>query len=133
MSQPLRDFSNRDAIRLLKEGGLLLDIRTKEEYCKGHLRDAILLPTPVPHPPLNTREQDTLRDQLWYLVMSHGLSLDYPIVIYCRKGIRAGMAKQFLQEMGFRRVVAWGGVEEPPLKDFFKNRALICTHNPDLQ
>jgi phage shock protein E len=131
-NQRFSDFSNSDALYLLDQGAFLLDVRTKEEYCKGHIRGAQLIPTPIPHPPLNQRETQTLSDQLWWILSSKVPNKNRPIVIYCRKGIRAQLAKKIILKMGYKTVVAWGGVEEPPLNEIFNRSANICTHNPDL-
>lgn len=122
----MRDFSNPDALFLLSQGALLLDIRTRKEYCQGHIKGAILVPTPPP--PLNEREEQTLNDLLWWNVSHHTKSKQNPIVIYCRKGVRARLAKKIIIGMGYPNVVAWGGVEEPPLKQFFVENKLVCRH-----
>lgn len=122
----LRDFNNDDALLLInKYGALLLDIRTKEEYCKGHVQGAILVPTALP--PLSDREIQTLKDQLWWATKQYATNKNVPIVLYCKKGKRAGVAKEMLNEMGFKNVLNWGGVEVPgDLNNMFRNRLMIC-------
>jgi len=122
----MRDFSNEDALLLLSQGALLLDIRTRKEYCEGHIKGAILVPTPPP--PLSEREEQTLRDLLWWNVIHHTTSKQTPIVIYCRKGIRARLAKKFIKEMGYPFAVAWGGVEDEHLRQIFREKKMVCKH-----
>lgn len=122
--QNLTDFSNKDALYLLQSGALLLDIRTREEFCQGHIKGAILIPTPSP--PLSEREIMILRDQLWLKLSQLASSKNTPILVYCRKGKRASLAKKLIQELGYPNVVAWGGVDDPPLKQLFDQGLLIC-------
>uniref|UniRef100_A0A6C0BKW7 Rhodanese domain-containing protein n=1 Tax=viral metagenome TaxID=1070528 RepID=A0A6C0BKW7_9ZZZZ len=119
---------NTQALDLLRHGAILLDMRTREEYCQGHFKGALLVVTPPP--PLNQREMLILKDQLWWLLSTHTVNKYTHIVIYCRKGFRTKIAKQVIQELGYRNVLAWGGVEEPHLRKIFANQALICHHDP---
>ncbi len=74
---------------------LLVDVRTPEEFQAGHLRGALNLP---------------LADlpQRWTELKA------YPqrhIVVYCRSGIRAGVALELLAKNGIRNAVNGGGYE----------------------
>jgi phage shock protein E len=122
----LIDFSTPSATCWLSQGAVLLDIRTREEYCQGHIPGAILISTPIPHPELTSRELTTLRDHLWYVLSNTTKSLNTPIVIYCKKGIRATIAQELIRTLGYTRVVVWGGVEEPPLNAVFANKKQLC-------
>lgn len=119
-----KDFSNEDALYLLRSGAPLLDIRTLEEFCRGHIKGAILIPTSLP--PLSEREMTTLKDQLALKLSELTTSKNTPIVIYCKKGKRALIAKKIIQGLGYHNVVAWGGVDEPPLKQLFDQELFIC-------
>jgi len=112
------DFSNKIALDLIKNNAMILDIRTKKEYCDGHIHNAILVPTSLP--PLTEREINVLSDQLWWHVIKHPKCLTNHIVIYCKKGKRALIAKKILQNLGCNNVVAWGGVDEKPLSEIFR-------------
>jgi rhodanese-related sulfurtransferase len=37
---------------------------------------------------------------------------DRPIVVYCTKGVRAGKAKEILQQAGFTRITNLGGISD---------------------
>jgi len=50
------------------------------------------------------------------------------IVVYCKKGIRAGIAKKTINNLGYTNVIAWGGVDEAPLNQIFKDNKMICNH-----
>lgn len=102
---------------------ILLDIRTPEEYCAGHLKGAILVPTA--HPPLTSRQQDALEERLSNTLRHVPKSM--PIFIYCKKGIRAKQAEQLVRSLGFRNVQSLGGATEEPLASLFRENIRICT------
>jgi phage shock protein E len=112
----IKDFSNSSALDALKQGGLLLDIRTIKEYDQGHLKNAILVPTRVP--PFSQREIENLKDQLKWILSKN--SFDTPIVLYCHKGKRSMIARELIKELGYMNVIVWGGVEVPPLNKLFQ-------------
>jgi phage shock protein E len=123
-----QDFSNESAFSLIKQGAIIIDVRTRQEFCQGHIKNAYLVPTPFP--PLTQRETATLKDQLWWVLSNYTPSNRTPVVIYCRKGIRAQAAKKLVLELVYSNVVAWGGVEEEPLKSVFAQHSNLCTHDP---
>lgn len=106
------DFNLAYALKLLhKHDAVLLDVRTYKEFCQGHLCGATLIPTQLP--PLSNREKRNLKDQLRLAL--DGVPIDHPIIVYCKKGIRAGIAKDLLQQLGYEYVMVLGGVEVAPL------------------
>ncbi len=72
---------------------LVLDVRTPEEYSAGHVPGARL----IPHTSLKAR-LDEIADYK-----------DKPVVVYCRSGYRAGIARSILEEAGFSRVLHLDG------------------------
>ena len=122
------------ALHLLnKKNALLLDIRTPEEYCRGHLCGATLIPTPKP--PLTFDQELQLKDTLWYVLQA--TDKERPVVIYCKKGIRARKAKTILQQLGFSYVTVLGGVEVEPLKQVTEQKNKVwpicfCNNNTSL-
>jgi rhodanese-related sulfurtransferase len=92
---------------------MLLDIRTKEEFCRGHLPGAKLVPTQLPVDMeaklLPARELSIMEDILWN-VTRHLSKLEL-IQVYCKKGKRAGLAVEMLLKMGFKNVVSLGSIE----------------------
>lgn len=87
---------------------VIFDIRTKKEYERAHLKDAILVPTPLP--PLNRQQIKNLINKL--RVLTKDLDKDTLIKVYCKKGIRSGLAEDILKEFGFRNIENLGGVFE---------------------
>ena len=83
-----------------QDGAVLLDVRTPEEYAEGHVDGAVN----IPHDALPSRisEVETLADS----------DKSTPIVVYCRSGHRAGIAKQSLLDAGFQRVTNLGGMSD---------------------
>ena len=77
---------------------ILVDVRTKEEYDEGHLKDALNIP-------YDTIDENTNLDKT------------KTILVYCRSGKRATTAKQTLENLGYT-VYNLGGFEQ--IKDFEK-------------
>ena len=75
---------------VLGSGGapLLLDVRSPEEFDRGHVPGARLIP------------HDELPDRLAELEAAR----DGPVVVYCERGGRASAAARVLREAGFRDV-----------------------------
>ena len=97
---------------------LLLDVRTKKEYCQGHLQGAHLISTPLP--PLTRRESQMQSESLYYLLKDKKIHSNFPIYIYCKKGIRAKDAKNKLRRLGYKNVTVLGGVAVEPLNQLFQ-------------
>lgn len=113
------DFNLPYALYLLREkNAILLDVRTYEEFCKGHLAGARFIATQLP--PLDTRERKNLQDQMHYLLRK--IPKNVPVIVYCKKGVRAKIAKNLLINLGYHNAVALGGVKESPLKDVFSGK-----------
>ena len=95
---------------LIKFEPYLLDVRTKEEYCQNHLCSAINIETPLP--PLKQKNLKDLQKKLINL----GINKHSLIFVYCKKGIRANIAKNILQQLGYVNVMSLGGITTEPLK-----------------
>jgi len=88
------DVIGRDeAHRLVDQGALLLDVRTPEEFARGHLPGARNVPVQV----LESRLADVGDRAL-------------PVVVYCRSGARSAHAKAILTSHGFGAVSDLGGM-----------------------
>jgi rhodanese-related sulfurtransferase len=96
-----------DAVRLMNQGALLVDVRSREEFEGGHVLDARHLP----------QEE----------VAGAGESLkkyrDKPVIVCCETGMRSGAAARVLKAQGFGKVVnlrgglaAWRGENLPVVK-----------------
>ena len=71
---------------LIAQGAIILDVRTKPEYERGHVKGSINLPL------------DQLNKQM------HKLNKNKPIITCCASGMRSGAAKGMLQNAGFTEV-----------------------------
>lgn len=75
---------------------VLIDVRTAGEFEKAHLDGAANLPV------------DKIADQIGML----GLSTSDEILLYCRSGRRADIAKSKLEFLGYTKVRNLGGIED---------------------
>ena len=79
---------------------LWIDVRTADEYGKGHVSEAIN----IPYEEIAGRIGEATTDK------------DALIYVYCRSGRRSGIAQSSLQEAGFSNVVNVGGFEDAKKK-----------------
>jgi len=73
-----------DYAELVKQGAIILDVRSKSEYADGHIKGSINIPVDI-----LTNNLNRLKGK------------DTPIITCCASGIRSARAKSFLQEAGF--------------------------------
>ena len=78
----------------LAKGGLLIDVRSLEEYVEGHVKDALL----IPHTQFFTADIPAEKDASIYL--------------YCKMGPRAEFAAGVLRERGYTKVLNLGGLDD---------------------
>lgn len=76
--------------------GVIIDTRTTLEYSAGHIENSVLLP------------YDTIRQTISQVAPDKAT----PIILYCRSGNRAGIAKSTLLDMGYENVVNLGGLQQ---------------------
>lgn len=72
---------------------IILDVREKEEFESGHIKNAINIP-------LNDIEDVT--DEI--------LNPECDILVYCRSGVRSISAARILGELGYQNVLDFGGI-----------------------
>ena len=76
-----------------QNGGVLLDVRTWEEYLQGHIPDS-----------RNLDVQEIQRaPSLWP-------DRSVPLFVYCRSGARSGQAAFMLKNMGYTNATNIGGI-----------------------
>lgn len=80
-----------DEINTVGKNGLILDVRTPEEYAAGHIVGAINIPV------------DELRSRL------QELPPDQTLYVYCQIGLRGYLANRILLQHGFREVYNLSG------------------------
>ena len=73
--------------------GILLDVRTPEEYAAGHIPQSCNHPLQEIHT-VETRIPDKTT----------------PVFVYCRSGRRSGEAVKQMQQMGYTKAVNIGGI-----------------------
>jgi rhodanese-related sulfurtransferase len=83
-----QDISPDELLKMDKGERLLLDVRTIQEYSEAHIPNSVNIPV---------NEIETSLDRLSEFK-------DFPIVVYCRSGFRAGKAIKMLEENGFNKV-----------------------------
>jgi rhodanese-related sulfurtransferase len=74
----------------------VLDVRTPAEYAQGHLETAVSYDVQSPDFAARVDELDP----------------EGSYVVYCRSGSRAGVAVDYLQDLGFDDVRNLGGIED---------------------
>jgi phage shock protein E len=82
---------SRSIDELLKDGAVIVDVRSKGEYASGHLKKSINIPL------------DSLKSNLGKL------KKDKPVITCCASGMRSGSARGILKSNGFTEVVNGGG------------------------
>lgn len=80
-----------DYAQLVKNGAVILDVRTPGEYAGGHIKGSKNIPL------------QSLQQQL------KNLPKDKAIITCCASGMRSGSAKSMLQNNGFKEVYNGGG------------------------
>ena len=80
-----------DFAGLVKKGAIILDVRSKEEFQRGHIKGALNIPVNV------------LGNNL------DKLKKDKPIIACCASGMRSASAKSVLKSNGFTEVYNGGG------------------------
>lgn len=81
--------------KIINDGAILLDVRTKEEYDEKHIDGASLLP-------LDTIDIDSISQ-----IVSEK---DTPIIVYCRSGNRSKQAREKLIALGYSKVYDLGAM-----------------------
>lgn len=87
-----------------KKGAIVIDVRTKEEYDKGHIKDAYLINLSVDQlTNLNLAEHELLK-----LLKEN----DTPVLLHCHAGVRANVFMNAMVRDGFKHVMCMGGLKD---------------------
>ncbi len=81
-----------------KQGAIILDVRTQEEYDQGHIPNALL----IPNTDISKQADTMLPDK------------NATILVYCRSGNRSKSASEELLAMGYTKVYDFGGINNWP-------------------
>lgn len=84
--------SKTDYSELVKQGAIILDVRSKGEFSAGHIQNSINIPV------------DQLGSQLSKLKDKNKC-----IICCCASGMRSGAAKRILESNGYKTVFNGGG------------------------
>ena len=102
-----------DAVRLLNQGAVLVDVRSQAEFDSGHILDAKHVP----------------QDQLASSTETLKKYKDKVVIACCESGMRSGTAARVLQAQGFTKVVnlkgglqAWRAENLPLVKPGAKGK-----------
>jgi rhodanese-related sulfurtransferase len=102
-----------DAVRLMNQGALLLDVRSQAEFDAGHILDARHIP----------------QDQLATSIATLKKYQEKVVIACCESGMRSGAAARLLQAQGFTKVVnlkgglqAWRAENLPLVKPGAKGK-----------
>jgi phage shock protein E len=82
--------ANVDLSALIKEGAVIVDVRSKAEYASGHVKGSVNIPL----------------EQVSANISK--LKKHNHIITCCRSGARSGMAKRTLEANGFNNVTNGG-------------------------
>lgn len=73
---------------------ILIDVRTAKEYNDGHLEKATNIPV----------------DNIKTIQQMNSVTLETPIIVYCRSGQRSAKAKEELEKLGYLNVYDLGAM-----------------------
>lgn len=88
-------ISAEDAAAYLKQGAMVIDVRTPAEYSAGHLKRAINMPLQQIESLVGTRVKD--KNQV--------------LLLHCQSGSRSGMARNKLAALGYTQVFNLGSYD----------------------
>lgn len=79
-----RTIASNEAMSLIDNGAIIIDVRTAEEYNEGHIANAINIPV------------DNISEITY--------SKDDKIIVYCASGVRSAIAAKTLVDAGYNNV-----------------------------
>ena len=85
-------ISVKDALTHLKNGALVIDVRSPDEFSSGHLSKAVNIPM----------------EQLATVLPKQVPDKERPLLLHCLSGTRSGMAKSQLKSLGYTNVFNLG-------------------------
>ena len=86
-----------DYATLIKDGALILDVRSKNEFAGGHIKGSLNIPV------------DALKTNIGQLK-----NKEQTIITCCASGMRSAVAKNILKSNGFQNVYnggSWGSLQ----------------------
>jgi phage shock protein E len=86
---------------VVDESTVLIDVRTENEYNRGHLGKAIN----IPHSEIKEKIKEQVKDT------------ETRVILYCRSGRRSGIAERTMREMGYKNVLNAGAYKRIKVKE----------------
>ena len=100
-----------------KDSVVVLDVRTRNEYKEGHLRDAVLIDVKTDSFMMAARQllpPPAMQNDTVNTPATQNDNVDTPakiIAVYCRSGRRSAMAAEMLAAEGYKMVNLDGGIQ----------------------
>ena len=92
----INQITYEELLERLRGGGILLDVRTKQEFMEGHLNGAIV----IPYYEISKRIENIIPNK------------EQEIIVYCKNGGRGVTAIETLNKLGYKNVYNLkGGIE----------------------
>ena len=88
-------ISSKEAVEHLRNGAMVIDVRSAQEFDSGHILQAYNMPL----------------DRVDVLVPSAVKDKNKVLLLHCSTGVRSGLAKKKLEEIGYKNVFNLGGYE----------------------
>ena len=88
-------ISSNDATEYLRRGAMVIDVRSQNEFDSGHIMQAHNMPL----------------DRIDLLVPTAVKDKNKVLLLHCSTGVRSGMAKKKLEELGYKNVFNLGSYE----------------------
>lgn len=85
----------KDASELVRQGAMIIDVRTPAEYSRGHLSQAFNMPL----------------DEVDGLLPNKVKDRERVILVHCQTGLRSRKAKERLEKIGYKNVYDLGSYE----------------------
>ena len=83
-----KDVNLQEAKRLQKDGAIMIDVRSPQEYREGHIDGAILIP------------EYKIKKEIENAIVDKNKN----IVVYCSSGGRSKRAQKILNTLGYKNV-----------------------------
>ena len=95
-AESYKHITHEDAQRIMQTNpdAIIVDVRTREEYDKEHIKNALLVPL------------DDLRNGDFSKLPDKNATL----LVYCRTGRRSVNAAEILAQNGYKKVYEFGGI-----------------------
>lgn len=84
----INQITYNELLDKVRKGGILLDVRTKQEFLEGHLNGAIV----VPYYEISKRIEKIIPNK------------EQEIIVYCKNGGRGETAVETLNKLGYKNV-----------------------------